>query len=567
MLNAFIFPIRYGYRITSTPEVVGTLATQLNSLNEVETIPGDPQVGDIVLFVSGSTAAGSWPNGGDGFIVTSGYTDLYKNNNVNGTSIHVAYKRITDPAETTITTNPWTNGLNNSCVIQTIRGVDPDDPIDNLVVVENTGGATDLAFPALQVLNPKALAFAINMLDQIDAGSSTNWNPNGGPPDAPEGYSNFALGDGNTSSNFNHLSLVSSKLVSAPEDLPAGTYSPPAAFTSRAQTRISFAFKPETEFIETDPPEVFLSRIWRLSFPEGEAPSGTSGNIRIREVEFFAKDNLAGGDITTPSTLVTESSFQFGSQRGVNTVDNDTASIWTSLNGAAIGAWLQYDMEFPVEIGVVRLRPSSSEPMRTTLQTVDKDGNVQDVRSWNTRQVVDNGLYDLLEDEWILDRWNTGSGGGGLGAGAFTIANIYTNSTGAPIRFQELGCRTNSSLTQTLKMGVATLVGTGNTIDEVLYETTPQEVSAVQEVAFGDTFQATIPNGTRFAIYITRTDGNDDGRPDVGIPFNTANRGSIIHEGYGTLNSTAPSAGNTFSFVSTFYQPWTRQNFAYNLDL
>lgn len=101
-------------------------------------------------------------------------------------------------------------------------------------------------------------------------------------------------------------------------------------------------------------------RYWRVVLINN---NGDSMYVTLTETELRASQG--GADLTTPSTVVTASSYLsgYGPELTVDGLFTNT-SAWASNPGSVTNQWLQYDLGTQIEVTQVALYSNNSEPAR-----------------------------------------------------------------------------------------------------------------------------------------------------------------------------------------------------------
>lgn len=101
-------------------------------------------------------------------------------------------------------------------------------------------------------------------------------------------------------------------------------------------------------------------RYWRVVLISN---NGDSQYVTLTETELRA--SLGGADLTTPSTVVTASSYLsgYGPERTVDGIFTNI-SAWVSNPGSVTNQWLQYDLGTQIEVAQVALYSNNDETAR-----------------------------------------------------------------------------------------------------------------------------------------------------------------------------------------------------------
>lgn len=206
----------------TTIQFIGELAFDTSGYENPSTqtdvfnLPAGAQAGDLVFVVlaNGNSIATL------GKITTAGYTSIY-NANVNNPGVQVAYKKLGDPADTTISISHATTSVTTG-ILQVWRYV--DDAVQDVTFVGSSGsGTSNLTSSAITPITEGAI-----VISSVHADSSTTFDS------FPDGYSNTA--QNNTNSGAGATVGIASKEWSGAGAEDPGIFHAAAGQTYRAFT-------------------------------------------------------------------------------------------------------------------------------------------------------------------------------------------------------------------------------------------------------------------------------------------------------------------------------------------
>lgn len=197
---------------TKVDEIVG--ANELATANADQTVNYGTtlQEGDVAVFFATSDST-AFPTGGT-YMQTAGYTTILTEN-ANATSMahEIKVKRMGATPDTSFTVR--TAGSLDVCYgMQVFRGQDPNTFLDGPIATQ-PGFSGNVSAPALETFFNGSLEFIVCFINEVDPGSATSWDPNGPPPSAPTGFSNFMLLDANNAQASNAMAVIASRVVDA----------------------------------------------------------------------------------------------------------------------------------------------------------------------------------------------------------------------------------------------------------------------------------------------------------------------------------------------------------------